>query len=229
MERLSEGFSLFLSGGISTTFIKKRKGMAWGKKILVLSAILITASRLTGQVVDVPLGNFSPVLDQLKLENHDGSQVALASYREKELTVLIFLAHDCPICQKYGDKFRELSASHPQLQVIGVAPADGATKELIGSYAATFGFDFPILMDEKKVLAHVLKGKVTPEVFLFNNRGDLLYRGKIDNWFYELGKYRQVVTEHYLDNAIKAALAGEIVSPNKTEPIGCMLNMGMQH
>jgi len=203
--------------------------MLWGRKILMLSTLLIVASRLIGQGVDIPLGNFSQVLDQLVLENHDGSKVALAAYKEKELTVMIFLAHDCPICQKYGDKFRQLSAHGAQLQVIGIAPADGATKELIGSYAATFGFEFPILIDEKKVLAHVLKGKVTPEVFLFNNRGDLLYRGKIDNWFYELGKYRQVVTEHYLDNAIKAALAGEIVSPNKTEPVGCLLNMGMQH
>jgi thiol-disulfide isomerase/thioredoxin len=203
--------------------------MPWGSKILVLSTLLVAASRLMGQGVEVPLGNFSRVLDQLELENHDGSKVPLNAYKEKELTVMIFLAHDCPICQKYGDKFRELSASRAQVQVIGIAPADGATKELIGSYAATFGFEFPILLDEKKVLAHVLKGKVTPEVFLFNNVGDLLYRGKIDNWFYELGKYRQVVTEHYLDNAIKAALAGEAVSPNKTEPVGCLLNMGMQH
>jgi len=203
--------------------------MAWRRKILLLSALVIAASRLVGQSVDVPLGNFSQVLDRLELENHDGSRVPLNIYREKELTVMIFLAHDCPICQKYGDKFRELSAFHAQVQVVGIAPADGATKELIGSYAATYGLNFPILLDEKKVLAHVLRGQVTPEVFLFNKAGDLLYRGKIDNWFYELGKYRQVVTEHYLDNAITAALAGETVSPNKTEPVGCMLNMSMKH
>jgi len=221
--------SFFLSGRRNSIFIQKTTKMLWGKKFLMALVLLNAAFQLPGQGVDVPLGNFSRVFDRLELENYDGAKVPLGIYQEKELTVLIFLAHDCPICQKYGDAFRELSTKHPQVQVIGIAPADGATKDLIGGYAATFGLSFPILLDEKKVLAHVLKGKVTPEVFLFNNEGDLLYRGKVDNWFYELGKYRQVVTEHYLDDAIRATLKGEMVSPNRTEPVGCIMNMGMEH
>lgn len=200
----------------------------------VFAVILVASSGLSGggllaQTLPTDLGNFSATFDNLKLANYDGKSFAFAAYAEQDLTLVMMLAHDCPICQQYAGKLKELSEKSPQMKVIGVAPSDGETKETIGTFAGKYGFNFPILLDPDNVLAHVLKAKVTPEAFLFDKTGNLLYRGKIDNWFYELGKSRQVVTEHYLDDAISQALAGQPISINKTEPIGCMLNMGMHH
>lgn len=200
-----------------------------GYRVILSILVLAAGWQVQAQSVPTELGNFSETLEQIKLENTQGATVPLAIYKDQPLTLLILLAHDCPICQQYGSKFRELSQQSDQLRVIGIAPGDGTTREVMEQYRSKYNFDFPILLDPQKVLPLVLKAKVTPEVFLFNRQGDLLYRGKIDNWFYELGKHRNVVTEHYLDNAIAAALAGEPVNPNKTEPIGCLLNMGMQH
>lgn len=197
--------------------------------IIFAASTGLSGSGLLAQSVPTDLGNFSATFDQLKLENYDGKTFALAAYTNQELTLVMMLAHDCPICQQYAGKLNELAVKTPKMKVIGVAPADGETKETIGAFVAKYGFDFPILMDPDKVLTHVLKAKVTPEAFLFDKTGNLLYRGKIDNWFYELGKARQVITEHYLDDAISQALAGQPIALNKTEPVGCMLNMGMHH
>ncbi len=195
---------------------------------LLLAAVAYPAF---SQQIPAPLGNYAAVLDKLELENYDGSTLSLSNYKAHDFTLYILLAHDCPICQKYGAKFRELNSKYAAdvLQVIGIAPADGVTREKIDTFASTYQLDFPVLLDSRKVFTHVFKGKVTPEVFLVSKEGDLLYRGKIDNWFYELGKYRNVVTENYLDDAIAAALSGNVIMPNKTEPIGCMLNMEMKH
>lgn len=196
---------------------------------IFLLAAASNVPHVFSQAIPAELGNYAGVLDRLELENYDGTKMPLAAYKNYELTVYLLLAHDCPVCQKYGATFRELSEKYPSLQVIGIAPADGATAEKIGEFARSYQFDFPVLLDSQKIFTHVFKAKVTPEVFLVDRSGNLLYRGMVDNWFYELGKYRNVVTENYLHDAIVAALAGEPADPNQTEPIGCLLNMSMHH
>ena len=197
--------------------------------LIFLLAAATNVAAVFSQAMPGALGNYAGVLEKLELENYDGTKLPLAGYKKHELTVYLLLAHDCPVCQKYGATFRELSGKYPSLQVIGIAPADGATAGNIGEFARSYRFDFPILLDSQKIFAHVFKARVTPEVFLIDRSGDLLYRGMVDNWFYELGKYRKVITENYLHDAIVAAMAGEPVYTNQTEPIGCLLNMSMHH
>ena len=214
-------------------FLSLRMDFALVKRFLwiFLLAAVTNAPASFSQAIPAALGNYAGVLDKLELENYDGRKLPLAGYKNHALTVYLLLAHDCPVCQKYGATFRQLSGrySGASLQVIGIAPADGATAENIGEFARSYQFDFPILLDSQKIFTHVFKAKITPEVFLVDRSGNLLYRGMVDNWFYELGKYRNVVTENYLHDAIIAALAGEHVDPNRTEPIGCLLNMSMHH
>jgi peroxiredoxin len=203
----------------------------WHIRLLSLIGLItsqLVSTDVLAQSIPTDLGNFSESLRKIELENYDSQPYSLSSFENQKLTLFILMAHDCPICQQYTGKFREL-AQIEGLSVVGIAPSEGETKESARAFAAKYKFDFPILLDSHQMLTHILKAKVTPEVFLFNQTGDLLYRGKIDNWFYELGKYRNVVTEHYLDDAIAAALAGKAINPNKTEPIGCMLNMSMKH
>ncbi len=201
----------------------------WSVVFIWLAINLLTAASIFAQAIPTELGNFGEALKKIELKNYDGSSYSLASFSEQKLTLLILMAHDCPICQQYTGKFRALSSMNKELKVIGIAPSEGETKETVQAFVTKYKFDFPILLDSEQVLTHVLKGKVTPEVFLFIQNGEMIYRGKIDNWFYELGKYRNVITEHYLDDAISAALDGRAITLNKTEPIGCMLNMGMKH
>lgn len=80
-------------------------------------------------------------------------------------------------------------------------------------------------------LANSLKATVTPEVFLIDAAGQLQYQGAIDNWFYELGKYRLNTTEQYLIDALTALNNGEQPPVRQTEAIGCFIQMSheMKH
>lgn len=158
--------------------------------LFVLALKLPGADNAVAQAVPTELGNFGEALKNIELQNYDGTAHSLSSFEKQDFTVLFLLAHDCPICQQYTGKFRQLSSMSQQLQVIGIAPSEGETKETVKEFVTKYELGFPVLLDSKQLLTHVLQGKVTPEAFLFNKNGDLLYRGKIDNWFYELGKYR---------------------------------------
>ncbi len=142
-----------------------------------------------------------------------------------EIQVAIFMAVDCPITQKYLNTIKEISNqfSGNPVQFVGYFPAGLTKKE-----STTFRNEYKIpntieLKDDKKhELTEMLDAKSTPEVFVIKNK-QVLYRGAIDNWFYELGRYRKEVTAHYLIDAIQAGLNNEKPSITETEVLGCFI------
>jgi hypothetical protein len=80
-------------------------------------------------------------------------------------------------------------------------------------------------LDKDHELVRKYSITVTPEVVLLDATGKVQYRGAIDNWYYELGKHRQTVTEHYLIDAIQSSISGETIAIKEAKPIGCILSM----
>ncbi|MEM8894955.1 MAG: redoxin domain-containing protein [Bacteroidota bacterium] len=194
---------------------------------IALLLVLFTSLRVNGQVgLDVKV-NYQSSLDAITLTNYDGFDFDLSSYRNKDLTVYIFLGHECPICQKYGHTLRTFHEEFQKknIDIIGIVPLRDVGIETIAEYVELYDFKFPVLSDRNRILTDVVKATVTPEIIMVDNKGDLIYRGMIDNWFYALGKYRRVTTEFYLQDAIEAYLSNQQVAVQKTDPIGCFINM----
>ncbi|MFA0962150.1 redoxin domain-containing protein [Roseivirga sp. BDSF3-8] len=136
--------------------------------------------------------------------------------------VYVFLFSECPISQKYIPKLNRLNEKYPQIHFTGIftgwdEPAD------IEAFKEKYGVEFETMRDEGNKMVEMLDATTTPEVFLFDNEMTALYRGKIDNWYYALGKYRNHTTRHYLDEAISAYLNGEIIETVRTQPVGCLI------
>ena len=81
-----------------------------------------------------------------------------------------------------------------------------------------------MLIDKEKVLSDYLKATVTPEVFLTNKTGQIVYSGAIDDWVTELGKKALQPQKHYLENAITQYLAGAPIQLSYTAAKGCLIN-----
>jgi hypothetical protein len=60
-----------------------------------------------------------------------------------------------------------------------------------------------------------------PEAFVLKRDGDVIYHGRIDDWYESPGKPRAVAQHHELRDALTAVLAGK--SPPKifAPPVGC--------
>lgn len=78
-------------------------------------------------------------------------------------------------------------------------------------------------MDRNFALTKQLNAKITPEVFVVNENRTILYHGAINNWYYALGKNRMHITEHYLEDAIKAILHKEKILKDYVAAIGCFI------
>jgi hypothetical protein len=51
----------------------------------------------------------------------------------------------------------------------------------------------------------------------------VIYQGRIDNWAYELGKKRKVITEYNLKDALTSVLLNKPISVSKTKAVGCYI------
>jgi len=165
----------------------------------------------------------------ISLASVEGEPKAVKDILSSNGLMVFVLDPDCPVSQKYGATIRELSQEYEQQGITSVAvyPVVGITKDKIRKFAEDYNYPFTHLLDPQLKFARAISAEVTPEVYLISKDAKLLYRGAIDNWFYELGRYRRIITEHYLKDALKAYLQGETILKDNTQAIGCFIGSGM--
>lgn len=162
--------------------------------------------------------------DRISLKTLDGSDWRLDRDGGDNGTLLFFLSPECPLCRTYAGAFREFSnrADSLGIAVVGVFPGTFYPEQQIRRYRARYSFTFPMLLDAQYRLTHSLGATITPEAVLVDQQG-IRYIGALDNWAYEVGRTRPAATEHYLEDALSAVLAGTPVPLERTDAIGCFI------
>jgi len=163
--------------------------------------------------------------NDLKAENIDGQMFDWKSTTQNVATAFIFISPECPLCENYTVSFKALKNEFEQkgIQLIGVVPGGYYSTDEVKVFLKKYKLDMDILMDTSYTFCSFFKAKVTPEVFLVDQKGETIYEGKIDNWMYALGIKKRVPTEFYLKNAIEATLNNTEILIKKTEAVGCII------
>lgn len=195
--------------------IGRAEGKAgWGLKGLLLCFLLPLICGCGGRLA----------VDQIPLRSLDGESVQIDLSRST-CTVVYFLSPECPLCINYTRNLKQLASdfSSEQVQFIGVFSGKWFSADEVKEYRTKYGLPFQMLMDSDLSLAQLLDATVTPEAFLLDSSGRVLYSGAIDNWMNALGRKKLEVTEHHLHDAITATLAGQKVVVNRTKAVGCLI------
>ncbi len=135
--------------------------------------------------------------------------------------VAVFISIECPISQKYIATLNNIHQKYggePSLDWQFIVTDKISNKEL-RTFIKEYDVRFPIRKDKKNTQSRQFMASVTPQVVIKNH--EVLYSGAIDNWFFGLGKYRQVITEHYFTDALDQVLKGQTPSIRQTEAVGC--------
>lgn len=138
--------------------------------------------------------------------------------------VLIYVRSDCPISNRYAPTLKSLGQKYAGKAEFVLVYADKTeTVENIQRHMQEFGYQFPPLRDPNHELVKLGQVEITPEAAVFNGNGELIYHGRIDNWYKDFGKPRSAPTTHELDEAVQAALTGG-PPPTPVGGIGCYLS-----
>jgi thiol-disulfide isomerase/thioredoxin len=141
-------------------------------------------------------------------------------------TVLIFYSASCPICIKMTTTVNNLHAVYRDKGIVFLAvyPNTFDNARAIKKFHRHYKFKLPAVTDYEKGIVHRFSATLTPEVVFVDSNLNVLYSGKIDNWFEGIGVRRANITKHYLKDAIDRFLAGKEILIKKTEAVGCVIN-----
>jgi hypothetical protein len=159
------------------------------------------------------------------LADSGGNDLSLATARGRVATVLVCLSVECPISNEYLPTLNRLAEKYrPQaINFIGIDPNSRETLKEMADYARQTRLAFPLAKDAGGTVSRRLMFQVTPEVCVFDGKGKLAYRGRIDDRYRSGGSGEASVAE--LARALDEILAGKPVSVSRTKPVGCPIQL----
>ncbi len=139
--------------------------------------------------------------------------------------VLLFVRADCPITNRYAPELQRLAGKFTGsgVEFWLVYPDRTATRASIEDHIYQYHFPGKPIRDPRHELVKLAHATITPEAAVFDQAGRLLYHGRIDDRWVEIGKARPAPQSHDLEDVIGAVLAGKPVAHPETRAVGCTL------
>jgi peroxiredoxin len=160
-------------------------------------------------------------VENFTLTDYNGKKVSLNDFKDAKAIVLMFIATECPVSNAYNGRYNALVAEYGARNVafLGINSNKAEPAEAVKEHAKKHGFSFPILKDEKNVIADRLEAQRTPEIFVLHPATrTVLYHGRIDD-----SQREEKITSRDLAAALDEILAGKPVSVTETKAFGCTI------
>jgi peroxiredoxin len=194
------------------------------KNLLLLSLLTLTLHQPARSAVEP--GEVAP---GFTLTDSKGTSHKLSDFRGK-FVVLEWLNHECPFVKKHysSGNMQKLQQEYTAkgvvwLSIISSAPgkqghrtgpqAEADTKDKNAAPTA-------VLLDPSGEVGKKYDAKTTPEMFVLDKEGKILYAGAIDS-IKSTDSADIAKAENHVRQALNAALAGQPVPKPKTTPYGC--------
>ena len=191
--------------------------------ILSMSVIVLAAAARAADALQ--LGDAMPDA-AVKMKAVSGNEVTLSEVAGRKGTLVIFSCNHCPWVRAWETRIAALGHELPAqgIGVIAINSNDPAAypgddfADMVAR-AKERGFAFPYVVDATSAVGRAFGATHTPEAFLFDRSGKLVYHGAIDDNAQDAAK----VEHHYLADAASALLAGRPIATPETKSIGCSL------
>jgi thiol-disulfide isomerase/thioredoxin len=155
----------------------------------------------------------------------DGLIYSFASFAERRIVAVVFVANGCPSVRSLEPLLQEFHCGYEdrgvQLVLINsnnsaLSPRD--TYAAVVERARESGFSFPYLKDESGSVARRFGAVTTPHAFVLDERRCVRYKGRVAD-----SRQASTATVSYLVQAVEDLLSGRDVAVAETEPYGCSI------
>ena len=166
-----------------------------------------------------PIGSTAP---DFTLTTLDGKSFSLAqAARGHKAVVVMFVATKCPYSNAYNDRMRDMAALYEKQGILFVGINSNKTEpaDEVSAHAKQHGFAFPLMKDPDNKVADLYDARHTPEIYVVDPQGKLVYHGRIDENYEDPAK----VTSPDLKNALDQLLTGKPIAKAETKAFGCSI------
>ena len=187
--------------------------------------VLAVAAAFAVNVDPLPLGAPVPK-PELKMKDVSGKEISLQEVQTSKGLLVMFSCNTCPYVIKNQSRTYEV-CKYALGSGLGVAVlnsneaqrSEADSYEDMKAYAKEQGYGWYYMVDQNSTLADAFGANRTPECFLFDGSGKLVYHGAIDDNPNDAG----AVSRKHLRVAIDEVLGGKEVSVKQSRSVGCSI------
>jgi peroxiredoxin len=161
-------------------------------------------------------------VQNFKLKDYNGKEVNLSDFSNSKAIVIMFIATQCPVSNSYNNRMVKLYNDYKGKNVTFLAINSNQSESIgeIKKHSVDHGFAFPVLKDGNNIIADKFNASFTPEIFVLNNKMQIVYHGRID----DNSRDEAAVKKSDLRNALDEYLAGKEISVKETKAFGCSID-----
>ena len=197
-----------------------------GAALLFASIVLVSGAPAGAQDAApraLALGSKAPMATT-KMKSAVGKDISIADVKGAKGTLVVFTCNACPYAKKWEERIVKLGneATRKGIGVIAINandPAVNATDDYANmvTRAKERGMKYAYALDATSDIARAFGATRTPEAFLFDATGKLVYHGTVDDNCDDASAVKQP----WLANAVWAVAGGKPVPVAETKSIGC--------
>jgi peroxiredoxin len=187
--------------------------------VLALALVAAPARAQLALGADIPMAD-------VKMKNVNNKDITLASQAGKKGTLVVFTCNHCPWAKLWEQRVAEIgnAAVAAGLGAVAINSNDPAVNAEDGfpemkTRAKTLKMKFPYVVDGTSDVARAFGATRTPEAFVFDAAGKLVYHGTVD----DSPKDVAAIKEFYLKDAVNAVAEGKPVTNAETKAFGCTI------
>ena len=172
--------------------------------------------------VKLKTGDGAPDFELLGI---DDQKHKLDDYLENQGILIIFMCNHCPYVKAKFEAFKELYEKFgDRIAIIGINSNDSTdypedSYENMKKTVKEKGLKFDYLIDETQQIAKKYGAMCTPDPYLFNKNGKLVFHGRIDNAM----KPDDTATEKTMIINIEKMLSNQPIEKDFEPSIGCSI------
>lgn len=160
-----------------------------------------------------------PSINWTDLPGIDGKSHSMSEFKDKKVVVVAITRNRCPVAVSYFRKMNELIESETGVALVAINLEETDDLDDMKAVAKDRSFQFPYLRDAQQDVGRKLGATVTPEFFVLDQDRQVVYQGAWDD-----GLPANRSKEHFVVDAVKAALAGKRPAVTSAKASGCSIN-----
>jgi thioredoxin-related protein len=195
------------------------------KLIFTTVLALLVAQGISAQLQPLALGSSIPKAE-IRMKDVSGKLISLSDVRTPKGLLVMFSCNTCPYVEKNQARTRAIGSLAQEKGIgfivlnsnEGSRDQDDSYKDM-QQYARAQQYAWPYTIDSKNELADAFGASRTPECYLFDSDGKLVYQGAIDDNPADQSK----IQRKHLELAINEMLEGKDVTVKKSRSVGCSI------
>jgi hypothetical protein len=190
---------------------------------LALAAATATVVTADPDSSSLAIGDSAP-MRETRMKSVDGRELSIAEAAGKKGTLVVVMCNHCPWVRAWQGRITWIGndAMKQGIGVIAVNPNDPAAfpeddLDHMKKQSAQLALKFPYVVDATSDVSRAFGATRTPEAFLFDAQGKLVYHGTVD----DNARNEKAVEHRWLRQAVDAVANGRAVPVAETKAFGC--------